>query len=327
MSTRFAIGMTVVLMCLETCAPATATVDWSHWDASSENVAKMQIVVSSAHNNRSPSVTPDGKLVFESDRNGNWDIWYVDLRTATNPEAAQQLTTDPGVDREPSISPDGSSYTFLSWRLGDTSPYYFIGRIGSPAVTTLAPAAEPGIGGWSSGQLSPDGQRFLYTSGTYVWLFDVTRNTRTQLIEGYSPSWSSDGTHLLLRRRARDFGAYVSSSIWMATADGTQLTELLAGSDAATVDQPHMSPNGKHICFTRRTVIDGPNGVFGRPDVWIANADGTGQVQVTTAPGDDLDCTWYGDDKILFSSDRPIAGGNETGEHWGIWMASVNFTR
>jgi Tol biopolymer transport system component len=308
---------------LSGCAPTVAGVDWSHWDAASENVAQMQVAVASAHNNRSPAVTPTGRLVFESDRNGNWDIWFVDLKTATNPESARQLTTDPGVDREPSISPDGLSYTFLSWRLGELSPYYFIGHINAPAVTTLVPATEPAIGAWTSGQLSPDGKHFVYSSASYVWQFDLERNTRTQLIEGYAPSWSADGTKIVLRRRARDFGEFVSSSIWMANADGTQLTEVISGSDQVSVDQPRMSPDGRRLCYTRRPVLDGPTGRFGHADVWIANADGTGQVQVTTAPGDDLDCAWYGDDRILFSSDRPIAGSNELGQHWSIWMASL----
>jgi Tol biopolymer transport system component len=57
------------------------------------------------------AISPDGsKLVFYSNRNGNYDIYTVNI-DGTN---LQQLTTDPGDDLEPLFSPDGSKIVWIS---------------------------------------------------------------------------------------------------------------------------------------------------------------------------------------------------------------------
>ena len=54
------------------------------------------------------------KIVFASDRSGNWDIWMMD------PDGThlEQLTTDPADDDLPQLSPDGSKIVFRSTRTG-----------------------------------------------------------------------------------------------------------------------------------------------------------------------------------------------------------------
>ena len=53
---------------------------------------------------RQPSWAPDGKrIVFCSDRSGNHDVWELVLDTGS----VRRLTDDPGVDWDPSITPDG----------------------------------------------------------------------------------------------------------------------------------------------------------------------------------------------------------------------------
>jgi hypothetical protein len=54
------------------------------------------------------------KIVFASDRSGNWDIWMID-QDGTNLE---QLTTNSFSDTSPQISPDGTKIAFISDRTG-----------------------------------------------------------------------------------------------------------------------------------------------------------------------------------------------------------------
>jgi len=56
-----------------------------------------------------PSVSADGKkLVFNSYRSGNWDVWFKDLTTGR--EAA--LTSTPVHEENPRISPDGVNFVY-----------------------------------------------------------------------------------------------------------------------------------------------------------------------------------------------------------------------
>lgn len=58
-------------------------------------------------------VSPDGsRIVFASDRSGNWDLWLMD-RDGTN---QTQLTSHPERDTNPTWTPDGSHVIFRSDR-------------------------------------------------------------------------------------------------------------------------------------------------------------------------------------------------------------------
>lgn len=63
-----------------------------------------------------PTWSADGKkIVFQSQRSGNWDIW---IANATRASALIQLTTDPKSDESPLWSPDGGQIAFESERTG-----------------------------------------------------------------------------------------------------------------------------------------------------------------------------------------------------------------
>jgi hypothetical protein len=66
------------------------------------------------------------KVVFASDRSGNWDIWMMHLDGTD----LEQLTTDPANDDLPQISPDGKKIVFCSDRTG-TSQVWIMNSDGS----------------------------------------------------------------------------------------------------------------------------------------------------------------------------------------------------
>jgi len=67
-----------------------------------------------------------GKVVWASDRSGNWDIWMMNLDGTD----LEQLTTDPANDDLPQISPDGEKIAFRSDRTG-TSQVWMMNSDGS----------------------------------------------------------------------------------------------------------------------------------------------------------------------------------------------------
>jgi serine/threonine-protein kinase len=138
-------------------------------------------------------VSPDGKwLAFDSDRNGNQDIFRVPL--AGGPE--EQVTTDSGDDFQPHFSPDGTEIGFHAFR--STSRDLFVvpstGGEQRPVVATPAQDRDPG---WS-----PDGRRMSFSSDITgrSEIYTVAREgggwgkpvqlTRTG---GIFPFWSPDG--------------------------------------------------------------------------------------------------------------------------------------
>jgi Tol biopolymer transport system component len=104
------------------------------------------------------SISPDGRwLVFDSNRNGNQDIWRMALDGTGPPE---QLSAGPEDEFRPSYSADGKYITFHATRSGSVRDLYVIPasggqrtRIQVPTPNSLAP------------RLSPDGRSVLYS----VW--------------------------------------------------------------------------------------------------------------------------------------------------------------
>ena len=97
--------------------------------------------------------TPDGRIVFASNRGGNLDLWISD----PNGENARQLTTGEGRDAYPCVTPNGKTLVFVSQRNDSSALWKMNLEGGSPVrLTEGAGATFPSI--------SPDGQWVFYAS-------------------------------------------------------------------------------------------------------------------------------------------------------------------
>jgi Tol biopolymer transport system component len=76
-----------------------------------QNFSEMSLVP------QSMTLMPEKKIVFDSTKNGNSDIWVMNL----DGSGARPLTNDPLADYSPEISPDGKFIIFLSNRDGATN--------------------------------------------------------------------------------------------------------------------------------------------------------------------------------------------------------------
>jgi hypothetical protein len=80
------------------------------------------------------------------------------------------------------------------------------------------------------------------------------------------PTWSPDGSRI----------AYTFDGLVVMNADGTGRVALIPYADGLHVADPAWSPDGSRIAFARLLQP------FFQTDIWLINADGTGQTQVTT---------------------------------------------
>ena len=142
---------------------------------------------------------------------------------------------------------------------------------------------------------SPDGRRLAFVVGRggpkteiYVVNSDGSgqqRLTRTRGLEG-SPVWSPDGRKLAFLR----IGNREHHGLYVINADGSGERKLTDEALWAGLSAPDWSPDGRKILFV--STRDGPPGCdFWRPacntEIYVANADGSGQRNLTRNPAHD----------------------------------------
>ena len=217
-------------------------------------------------------------------------------------ESFQQVTDTPGVETEPTLSPDGKIVVFTSDREGSLQIYSQ--RVGSRASGALTTGAADN----HSAAFSPDGERIAFRSerdGGGIFLMTATGESVTRVSDaGHSPSWSPDSKELVLAR-----GAFFSPTDVAASAPGLFAVELssgrkrdvLKGTQAAM--QPAWSPHGHRIAYFALRANSGQR------DIFTIAADGSGAdsppVEVTKDSWVDWSPVWSPDGAYLyFSSDR-----------------------
>ncbi|MEO1237973.1 MAG: DPP IV N-terminal domain-containing protein, partial [Planctomycetota bacterium] len=243
-------------------------------------------------------IDPTGRyLVYASTRHRQTADLYFQRVDGT---AVTQLTTDPGNDVMPTLSPDGSQVAFASDRAG-TWDIYLMDTDGGPAVKLTEDGAQN-----LHPSFSPDGRRLVYSSrGTQsgVWelvVIDVARPAHRQIIgHGLFPTWSPTGDKIAYQR-ARERGSRWFS-VWTVTiteqGEAVHPTEIAASSNAAIIT-PEWSPDGRSLvfCTVLDPTTDSPAG--SRADIWVSNADGSGRARLTHGSFGNLYPTWSPDGSI-----------------------------
>jgi Tol biopolymer transport system component/tRNA A-37 threonylcarbamoyl transferase component Bud32 len=162
-------------------------------------VSQATPVTSGSQTIETVAVSPDGKwLYYDSDLQGNSDIWRIALTGASTAGAPQQLTSDPAGDFHPAVSPDGGQVAFHSFRTGNRD-VFVIPASGGPAVqVTISPEHD-----WNP-RWSPDGRALVFDEqvnpDTSLWIvrrrpdgsWDIPRALPYR-IGASLPAWSPDG--------------------------------------------------------------------------------------------------------------------------------------
>jgi Tol biopolymer transport system component len=187
--------------------------------------------------NSNPSVEGGGVIAFNSEREGNTDIYIMNADGSDQ----RRLTDDPGYDAWPAWSPDGSEIAFVSDRSGNAD-IYVMEADGSNLRQLTKHSANDIWPAWS-----PDGSRIAFPSrrddNFEIYLMDANganlqRLTNTNAAEDF-PAWSPDGEKILFSRVDGQDGTFVMN------ADGSGEQQLLE----FPVLEPAWSPDGLRIVF------------------------------------------------------------------------------
>ena len=222
----------------------------------------------------SPALSPDGKkIAFVSllpDQNS--EIYIVDAE-GTN---LVRLTDDPGLDDDPSFSPDGSKILFDSDRDGHKDIYVMDADGNNVTRLTNNPGYDYNI----FPAFSPDGTQIAFESvrdgnpEIYIMNADGTGQARLTNDPGEDlrPTFSPDGKTI-----AFDSNRDGHAEIYLMNVDGTNPVRLTT-SLAADYD-PTFSPDGTKIAFV--SYRDGNN------EIYVMGADGSNPVNLTSNSASD----------------------------------------
>jgi uncharacterized repeat protein (TIGR01451 family) len=218
------------------------------------------------------SIVPWSKLVFQSYRDENWEIYTA------NGDGSQQVrrTYHVASDVEPRLDRGCTRIVFASNRDGNWE-IYTMNLDGTGLRRLTWEEATDGQPFWS-----PDGTKIAFRSyrddqaEIYVMNGDGSGLTRLTYENGYDgmPAWSPDGTKI----------AFVSDRsgedhIWVMNADGSGKTQL---SSQPFGQYPAWSPDSNQIAYN----ADGSGD--GWQELWVMNADGSDQHKVHD-PGSEAD--------------------------------------
>ncbi len=208
-----------------------------------------------------PRWSRGGRLAFQSDREGNPDVYA----------GGRRLTRDSAGDGEPAWSPDGRAIAFVSTRDGNRE-IYVMRSDGSEQRRLTRNGADDEWPRWSRGRIvfqSDRGGDF----DLYVMNADGTALRRLTALRGdeRTPDWSPDGS--LVAFASDHAGSY---DLYTVRADGSELRRLT--SDPGDDFAPAWSPDGRFVVFE--------SDLDGRDQLFVVQADGSRFARLTNVQAD-----------------------------------------
>jgi dipeptidyl aminopeptidase/acylaminoacyl peptidase len=245
----------------------------------------------------SPAAWAHGKIAFQSNRDGNYEIYVM------NADGSRQtrLTKNSAFDGNPSWSPDGRRIAFESDRSG-RSEIYVMNADGSRQIRLTRSRAFDGNPAWSR-----DGRRIAFRSDrdgqADIYVMDADGSDQANLTEhpanDFKPTWSPDGEMIAFRS---DRDGY--AQIYTMNADGSDQTRISPGPDplelleaSPTDASPAWSPDGTRIAFDHNRPDDG--------EIYVMSTDGSDRTALTDGRARKGGPTWSPDGRRIAYRSSP----------------------
>jgi len=268
-----------------------------------------------------PAISNDGsKLAFVSDRDGNREIYALDLiwmdgYTQWEGRNLTNITQTAGHDWTPKFSPTNEKIVFTTYfPATDNYDVFIMNADGSDKQNlTNSPYYE------KHPQFSPDGSFIIFQAwqkGKMEIFFsnlldgniiNLTKNTASHDIIPQGNAFSPDEQEIVFTSE-RDG----NRNIYIMNTDGTNQIQL---TDHSAADyEPVYSPDGLSIIFTSER--------DGNKEIYIMNNNGLNLKNLSNNPADDWNPRYYPDNhKIVFQSLR------DGPANWEIYMMNLDGKR
>ncbi len=255
-----------------------------------------KILTNNPSEDRYASYSPDGTtILFESNRNGNWDIFTMNV----DGENQISLTSDTAQDRRPCWHPSGKKILFESGRGGENQLYELDLRNSKINKIDLEGLDKTPI----FARYSPDGKQIAFSAynsdnDPNIYVADEKGKDLRQItaydFRSVYPNWSPDGKKLVFFSRHETNNE--DDEIYTINIDGSGIERLTNWPTHNFC--PRWSPDGDKITYV--TSMEGS-----RPEIYIMDANGENQVRITNnADGDTLP-SWSADGtKLLIACFR-----------------------
>lgn len=253
---------------------------------------------------------PEGTLAFLTTRDGQFEIYTMDLAT----RQTTNLSRHPALDFWTSWSADGRQLLFYSDRDGNKDIYRMDADGSHPVNLTRHPAYDY-LPSWS-----PDGRHIVFSSnrdheqGEIYRMnedgLEVVRLTFNAFFEEV-PTWSPDGNRILFTRQIAGTGdstGVPNGEIFIMDKDGKNEQRLTfkQGYDSGA----KFSPDGRRIAFYGTDKKD-------NYEIWVMQADGSGITNVTRDDLEDYSPDWSPDGEWLaYTSGTP--------QQYDVWVLHLS---
>ena len=225
----------------------------------------------------------------------------------------ERLSSDPGIERSPALSPDGETVAYVKAVSGRR--HVFVQRVGSDKAIDLS-ADSPEDDRFDP-VFSSDGSLIAFRSGKdgggIFVMGPLGESVRRVTDTGYGPDFTPDGKEIVYAEEAAlsPLARGTRARIW-AVEVATGRKRMLYGPDAV---EPAVSPHGKRVAFW------GLVGDTAQRDVWTVPLaglkDGEKPVPVTNDAAVDFSPFWSSDGSFLYF-------GSDRGGSFNLWRIGID---
>ena len=247
---------------------------------------------------------PAGRLVFDSNRSGNFEIFTM----AADGSDARRLTGDRTFDSWwPRLSPDRRRILFYRAKAGThdrdaTKNSLWLMNSDGSGLLEIRPRGTDGWRQQAHAEWSPDGAELVMFGGSrFNPQIYVTTDSGRRLRKitdrpgtNVDPSWSPDGRTVYFVGCPRSLCFERDYEIYSVSSAGGAVRRLT--DDDLRDQDPYASPDGRQVAWLTETSREG----IGQWNIRIAGTDGSGLRRVT----DDRHITskpeWSKDGRLLY---------------------------